>query len=155
MNAIVLLFMTGIVLLVFEVVVPGAVLGILGTLAMLGGCVLAFHLFGSGGGTLACAAAMGLLGVTLYLELVLLPKSRLGKKFMLRRAVEQRSQPAPANAAEVVGKLAEAITTLAPSGYVLVDQRRYEARSQSGLIAKGATVRVTGIDNFQLTVTIT
>jgi membrane-bound serine protease (ClpP class) len=52
-----------------------------------------------------------------------------------------------------VGKTAEAVTTLAPSGYVVVDGRRYEAFSQSGHAAKGAILRVVGLDNFRLIVT--
>jgi membrane-bound ClpP family serine protease len=52
-----------------------------------------------------------------------------------------------------VGKAAEAITPLVPSGYVLVEGRRYEAFSQSGHATKGATLRVVGLDNFRLIVT--
>jgi len=47
---------------------------------------------------------------------------------------------------------ADTVTTLAPTGYVMLDGRRYEARSQSGLIARGATVRVVGVDSFHLIV---
>jgi membrane-bound serine protease (ClpP class) len=54
----------------------------------------------------------------------------------------------------VVGRPAEALTTLAPSGYVAVDGRRYEAFCQSGHAAKGATLRVVGVDNFRLIVSI-
>ena len=37
MNAIIVLFVVGFVLLAFEVIVPGAILGIIGGLAILGG----------------------------------------------------------------------------------------------------------------------
>jgi membrane-bound serine protease (ClpP class) len=53
----------------------------------------------------------------------------------------------------VTGREATALTTLAPSGYVLVDGRRYEAFCQSGLAAKGSVLRVVGTDNFRLIVT--
>ena len=42
-----------------------------------------------------------------------------------------------------------------PFGYINVQGRRYEAFSQSGYLAKGVTVRVTGLDNFRLIVTKT
>lgn len=155
MNWILLLFAVGIVLIVLEVVVPGGVLGVLGALAMLGGCALAFHDYGASGGGLATLAALGVLGLSLYVEFALLPKTRFGQKLFLQQAVDAQSQPLPADPASVVGKTAEAATTMAPSGYVLLDGKRYEASSQSGLIAKGATVRVVGVNSFHLIVTRT
>lgn len=152
MNAIVLLFLTGVVLLVFEVVTPGAVLGVLGGLAMLAGCVVAFNLYGVGGGAVATAVGMGILGLALYVEFVLLPKTKLGRRMFLENAVDATSQPPVAAAEAVVGKTCEAVTTLAPSGYVLLEGRRYEAFSQSGLVAKGEILRVAGVDNFRLIV---
>lgn len=153
MTTIVLLFALGIVLLALEVITPGAVLGLMGGVAMIGGAVVAFGEFGAKGGLLATVAGLAVLGTTLYAEFKLLPKTRLGKKFFLQQAVDAASQPMPAEAAAVVGKIAEAATTMAPSGYVLLDGKRFEAMSQSGLIAKGASVRVVGVDNFHLIVT--
>lgn len=155
MTMVAFLFALGIVLLVFEVFVPGGVLGVMGALAMLGGCAVAFHEFGAAGGGLAVAVALAGLGAALYAEFVLLPKTRMGKKLFLHQAVDAKSQPPPADAAAVMGRVVETATTLAPSGYVLLDGRRYEARSQSGLIAKGAMVRVVGMDNFHLIVSQT
>lgn len=153
MTLIVLLFLLGTVLLVFEVFMPSSILGILGGLAMLGGCILAFTNYGLGGGSLAVLAGLVLLGTALYFEFGLLPKTRLGKRFFLHDAIGATSQPPPAEADAVVGKPCEAATTLAPTGYVLLEGRRYEACSQSGHVAKGTALRVTGVDNFRLTVT--
>ena len=47
MNAILLLFLIGVLLLAGEVFVPGAILGIIGALCMFGGCVLSFSQFGT------------------------------------------------------------------------------------------------------------
>jgi membrane-bound ClpP family serine protease len=155
MNLIILLFALGIVLIVLEVIVPGGVLGVIGGIAMLGGCALAFRHYGAFGGGLATLVALGVLGVSLYIEFALLPRTRFGKKMFLQQSVDATSQPPPADPALVVGRTAEAATTMAPSGYVLLDGKRYEAFSQSGLIAKGATVRVVGVDSFHLIVTQT
>ena len=78
MNAILILFLFGIVLLVCEVFVPGAILGSIGGLAMLAGCILAFQTYGAAGGALATLAALGLLGLTLLLEFVVIPRTRFG-----------------------------------------------------------------------------
>lgn len=153
MNAILLLFLLGLLLLAGEVFVPGAVLGVIGAAAMLAGCVISFHQFGPAGGALATGIALALLGLTLYIELVWLPKSRVGKKLVVQSASDATSQPPLAEPSLVVGKTAEAVTTLAPSGYVVVDGKRYEAFCQTGHAAKGATLRVVGLDNFRLIVT--
>lgn len=152
MTGIVLLFALALVLFFFEVFVPGAVLGIMGGILMAIGCGLAFHEFGLDGGAVATAIALALVGLTLYIEFFVLPRTRFGRKLFLEKAVSATSQPMPAVAAEVVGQTGEALTTLAPSGFVLIGGRKYEAASQSGLLPKGAAIKVTGLDNFRLLV---
>jgi membrane-bound ClpP family serine protease len=153
MNAILMLFLIGVLLLAGEVFVPGAILGIIGALCMLVGCVLSFIQFGTSGGLLATGIAVALLGLMLYIELIWLPKTRVGKKMIVQSTVSATSQPPLAELSTVIGKTAEALTPLVPSGYVLVEGRRYEAFSQSGHVPKGATMRVTGLDNFRLILT--
>ncbi len=153
MNAILILFLLGVVLLAGEVFVPGAVLGILGAISMFAGCVISFLQLGTGYGMLATVVALALLGLTLYVELVWLPKTRFGRKLIVHATVDATSQPPLADKAAVVGKAAEAMTALVPSGFVLVEGRRYEAFSQSGHVPKGAILRVSGLDNFRLIVT--
>lgn len=155
MNAIIILFLIGVLLLAGEVFVPGAILGIIGGLCMLVGCVLSFTNFGLMGGLLATFVAVVLLGLTLYFELIWLPKTRMGKRLIVQSAVDATSQPPVADLKSVLGKSAEAITPLVPSGYVLVEGRRYEGFCQSGHASKGATLRVTGLDNFRLILTKT
>ena len=153
MTGIVLLIAIGIVLLAFEVIVPGGVLGVLGVLAMAGGCTLAFFELGARGGWIATGASIAALSIALYVEFVLLPKTRLGKRLFLGNAIDGASQPLPARAEDVVGKTGEAVTMMSPTGYVSIEGRRYEATSRSGLISKGSAVRVVAADNFRLIVT--
>lgn len=152
MTGIILLFAIGLVLLFFEVFVPGGVLGVLGGLFMLAGCGVAFADYGTGGGSIATVLAVALIGFTLYFELFLLPKTALGRKLFLDQAISAQSQPPPARAEEILGRDGETLTTLAPSGYVLVAGKKYEAASQSGLLPRGTAVKVTGLDNFRLLV---
>ena len=153
MNIVVILLLAGLLMLGFEVFIPGGVLGVLGGVAMLTGCGAAFYLYGATTGALTTVGSIIVLGVMLWAEMVLLPKTRLGKKLLLHKAVDATSQPAVADAAAVVGRDCEAVTALAPSGFVLLDGRRYEAWSQSGFVAKGAILHVVGLDNFRLIVT--
>ncbi len=151
MNAIVLCFLLGLVLLGFEVFLPGGILGVIGGVFLLIGCGLAFWKFGLDGGAIALAVALGLSGLTVYLELVLLPKTGIGRKMFLTAEVSGTSQPRPA-LPELVGKTGTTLTTLAPTGYVAIDGHSYEAQSQDGLLAKGAAVRVVAMDPFSLKV---
>ncbi|HEY0944940.1 MAG TPA: NfeD family protein [Opitutaceae bacterium] len=154
MNLLLLLFGIGVVLLAAEVFVPGGILGIFGGLALLGAVILAFVDLGAGAGWTTLAAAVATVGLLLYVELGLLPKTRTGRRLFLNAAVDGTSQELPARP-DVVGKPAEALTTLAPTGYVIVEGRRYEAFSQSGLVPKGTALRVVGLDNFRLIVSKT
>jgi membrane-bound ClpP family serine protease len=153
MNMILLLFLIGVLLLAGEVFVPGAILGIIGAVCMFAGCGFSFVKYGTSGGLIATTIALALLGLTLYVELIWLPKTRLGKKLIVHSKVDATTQPPLAKSADVVGKAAEAVTPLVPSGYVLVEGRRYEAFSQSGHAATGTLLRVVGLDNFRLIVT--
>ena len=154
MNTILLLFGIGLVLLAADVFVPGGILGIFAGLALLGAVIMAFVDLGPSAGWITLAAAMATVALLLYIELGVLPKTRLGRRLFLDAAVNGTSQASPAQA-DVVGKPAQALTTLAPTGYVIVEGRRYEAFSQSGLVAKGTALRVVGLDNFRLVVTKT
>ena len=155
MTAIVVLFIAGILLLALELFVPGMVVGIVGGLLIIAGVAMAFTLYGSSGGTIALLGGGLLLGVTLYLEFVVLPKTKLARKFSMHTTVEGTSQPVVADLAAVLDQQGETVTPLSPSGYVILQGRQYEAFSQSGFLAKGVTVRVTGLDNFRLIVTQT
>jgi len=150
MNLILILFIVGILLLALEVFMPGAVLGILGGVAMILGCVTAFAKLGTAGGFLAVAIALTLLGLTIFLEFYLLPRTRLGRQMFVHSTSGANQKPVAPE--ELVGRQAEALTTLAPSGYVSVDGRRYEAFCQTGHAARGALLRVTGRDSFRLVV---
>lgn len=153
MNAIILLFITGALLLAAEVFLPGAIAGIIGGLALLIGSILSFGQFGFAGGLAASGLAAGLVALMLYLELVVLPRTTFGRKLVVEATVDATSQPPVARLEAITNKPAEALTTLAPSGYVLVEGQRYAAFCRSGHVPKGTALRVVGIDNFRVIVT--
>ncbi len=152
MTLIILLFALGIVLLVVEVIVPGGILGAIGGLMMFGGCVMAFVEFGTWGGLLAVAIAMILTAAAFFLEFRVLPKTAIGKRAFLTKEITGVSAAFGLDAREFIGKSAEALTMLSPSGYILIDGKRYEAFCESGQVPAGAALEVTGADNFRLIV---
>lgn len=152
MSLIILLFIIGILCIVAEVIVPGGILGGVGALFMFGGCVLAFTRYDVGGGLIAVGAALLITIIALTLEFKLLPKTKLGRRAFLEKEISGSSSIYGVETRELVGKAAEALTLLSPSGYVRIDGKRYEAFSQSGQIDAGSELRVVGSDNFRLIV---
>jgi membrane-bound serine protease (ClpP class) len=63
------------------------------------------------------------------------------------------SQPAVAESS-LIGRPAVAATTLAPSGLIDCEGRRYEAFSRSGHLPAGSAVQVVGIETFRVVVTL-
>jgi membrane-bound ClpP family serine protease len=152
MTLIVLLFAIGILLIALEVIVPGAVLGTIGAVMIFGGCVMAFLEFGTGGGILALVAAFIIGGIALFVEFRLLPKTKIGKRAFLTKEITAVSQAIDHQARNLIGKTAESLTMLSPSGYVRVDGQRFEAFCQSGQAPVGTALHVIGADNFRLIV---
>lgn len=154
MSLVISLLLVGVLLLALELVVPGAILGIVGGIVLLIGVVSAFAQFGPEAGFITLGGALLALGLVVYLELVWLPKSRLARHFSMSRTLEGQSQP-PVAEASVVGAVATAETVLSPSGYVKVNGRRYEAFCRDGYAEAGAPLRVVALDNFRLIVSHT
>ena len=152
MTLILVLFIVGIMLLAADIFVSSFVMAAVGGVAMVAGCVIAYRDFGILAAGLAAVSDLVLLAGAIYIELVLLPKTRMGRGLVVESTSGSSSQPPVAPDASVVGKTATADTTLSPSGYVLVDGHRYEAFCRTGHVARGAALRVIGMDNFRLIV---
>lgn len=153
MTLIVLLFAIAIVLMVLEVLVPGAILGTIGGVLMFIGSVCAFVQFGFGGGMIALALAFAVAGLAFFIEFHWLPKTKLGRRAFLTEEVKGVAAAFGDEARELIGQPAEAVTLLSPSGYVRIAGRRYEAFCQSGQAPVGAVLEVIGADSFRLIVT--
>jgi membrane-bound ClpP family serine protease len=149
---IILLFSIGLFLLAAEVLVPGGILGIAGGVLLLAGCFVSFMELGASGGLVAVVVAMIATVGVFYIELRILPKTRFGKRFFLKREITSTSTALQEDARDLVGKTALSSTVLSPSGYVTIDGKRYEAVSQSGQIAPGSELIVVDANHFQLTV---
>ncbi len=150
MNLILGLMLLAAVLISFEIIIPGAVLGLLGLTAYLVACVVAGVQFGVIKGVLTFFAGGAFLGVLLYFEFKWIPHTRLGRQLFLAKEVEGKSNAGLSD--DLVGKTGEAVTPLKPTGLVLVDGQRYEAQSRDGYINAGEMLKVVAKDNFRIVV---
>ncbi|MES2982927.1 MAG: NfeD family protein [Verrucomicrobiota bacterium] len=152
MSFIILLFSIGLVLLALEVIIPGGILGIIGGVVLFTGCVFSFFLLGTLQGLIAIAIAVFAGILIFYIQFKILPNTRLGKRFFLKREISGSANSLEENTRDLIGKTATSVTVLSPSGYVLVDGTSYEAVSQSGQIPKNTELLITAANSFQLTV---
>ena len=152
MTWILLLFFAGLLLLLTEVLVPGGILGVIGGLLLLGASVLSYTEFGPTGGSLAVAAALMFTVLAFYLEFRVLPRTAAGKRAFLSHEIKATSSAYGPEAIDLVGATAESVTVLAPSGYVTIAGKRYEAFCQSGFVPVGTELRVVSADAFRLVV---
>jgi membrane-bound ClpP family serine protease len=153
MTWIILLFSIGILLIAVEVVVPGAILGAIGGVMIFAGMIVAFNLYGISGGLIALVAGLAVGSLALYFEFKILPRTELGRRAFLTKEITSVTRAVGLEARDLIGKSAEAITMLSPTGYVRVDGQRYEAFCQTGQAPAGANLEVIGADNFRLIVT--
>lgn len=151
MTLIAILFVAGVILLGFEVFIPGGILGVLAGLAFLAGSALAFADYGLSGGLTAFAAAAVMVGGVLYFEFKILPKTAWGQRLFLKAEID--GVASPARERDFVGSEGVTVTAMGPSGLIEIDGKRHEAFSRSGFLEANVPVMVVGTDNFRLIVT--
>lgn len=152
------LILAGLILISFEILVPGGILGALGGVAVLGACWVAFTEYGFFGAAWTFLLSLIVILVMVIIEFQMLPKTKFGQHLFLSKASDGRIRyghrdDTPATKEDdLVGQRGEALTTMAPSGKVSVNGRAYEGFSQSGLLDKGTEVEVVGRDAFRVVV---
>jgi len=151
MSTIIGLIILGIILISFEIIVPGGILGVLGGICLIGACVLTFQQYGMLGALGIFIGSLILVTVTLIIELKYLPKTKLGSSMFLKKSVEDQSTHTLGQD-ELLGKSGEALTRLAPTGKITIEGKPFEGFSQDGLIHKGESVKVVGRENFRILV---
>ena len=140
----------GLVLIGFEVIVPGGVLGVLGATSMIAACVVGYEEYGSAGAIWVFVVVLVLTAVMLILELKYLSKTEFGQRFFLKTVVKGKSTQEKDDI--LLYKTGEVTAQLTPTGQINIDGKPYEVFSQDGIIAKGELVEVIGKDNFRLIV---
>lgn len=151
MSIIIGLIILGLVFIFFEVIVAGVFLGLLGAAAIIAASILAFQNYGTMPAIGVFIAGMVAVIIMLIFELKWLPKTKIGKRMFLEQAVDAQSTQT-LGADDLIGKVGEAQTTLAPSGRVIVEGKEFEGFSEDGLINKGEAIKVVARDNFRIIV---
>lgn len=151
MTLIVTLIGIALVLFLFEIFVPGGILGILGIFCMFAACWVAYKEIGPVAATITFLVALVISLGMFILELKVISKTRFGQRFFHKTSLQESSLK-PQAGDEVIGKVGETSTRMNPTGMVVIDGVRYEASSRTGLLDKGVSVKVVNVDNFRIIV---
>ncbi len=140
------------VLIFFEVILPGGILGVLAVLCIIAATLFGYEAHGLSGAALVLLGSILACVAIVFIEFRFVAKTALGRSFFLRARVEGRNPSVAEEAESVVGKAGEALTRLNPTGTVVIEGRQYEAFSRDGFLERGRAVEVVGKDNFRLIV---
>lgn len=133
------LVMLGIVLLGFEIFVPGGLLGIIGFVALTSAIVIAFTSINTTAGIISIIGTFVIFMIYMYLWVAVFPKTRLGKRFELSENVEGSGTEDGSNLLDQIG---EAVTDLRPGGFASINGRRVDVVAASGFINVGEPIKV-------------
>lgn len=149
MSTIVGLIIAALVMVFFEVILPGGILGLVAAVCVILATWITGAQFGAGAAVITFIGSLAAIALLVFIEFKVLARTSLGSAFFLKSSISGHSNQAPAEE-DIVGKEAVALTRLNPSGKVAIDGQSYEAYSQDGYIEAKVPVRITGRDNFKL-----
>lgn len=155
------LFAAAVVLVFIEVMIPsGGVIGLIaGVVALVG--VVNFFRVSVVWGMSSLLALLVLAPLTISYALKVWPHTPIGRRMILGSDVEDEEaeaerrkerQEEEAKRKALIGARGAALTDLRPVGTVRIENRRYEANAEGGMIEAGATVRVTDVQGNRLKV---
>lgn len=147
---IVILCIVGLLLVFAEIFVPGAILGILGGLLLIGAIVASYYEYGFGIGSLLLVAISILSLTSLALGLRVFPRTPLGRQLQLQTSLDSPGETPDFHA--LVGREGVALTNLRPSGTARIGNQRVDVVSHGALIEKGTPIRVVQTERLRVVV---
>lgn len=136
-----LLWILGLVLILIEFYVPGAVMGIFGGVLIVTSVIL-FATQGYAPWAIAIFLLMVITSVILLIRFALWRIPRAKPDFSIYSDKDQTGYVASGYDQSAIGKQGTVLSDLKPGGYVLIEGKQHQAISQSGYIVKGSKVLV-------------
>ncbi|WP_071395815.1 NfeD family protein [Bacillus tuaregi] len=148
----VILFATGIILILLELVLPGGIIGIFGFGAFLASFFLAGNNFVQMGISLLIAFSISILACVVMIK-VYDKKMKFFKKLILTDSTStEQGYVSNQNRTELVGVVGTCLTDLRPSGMVVIGEERIDVVSEGEFIAKGSQVKVVKTEGSRIVV---
>ena len=148
MAIVITLLIAGVVLLILETVLPGAIAGILGGICLLAGIVLGYSEFGLRTGNLILLGVIvGLIaGFALWVKYF--PESPMGRVFISKGVVGDIGT----ERADLLNQTGTALTNLRPSGMALINGKRVDVVTEGGMIDRGTAIKVVAVEGMRIVV---
>lgn len=149
---VILLFVAGMALILAEFILPGAVLGVLGAIALIISTGLGVVFYPDYAIFIVALEVVGAcLGIALGIWI--LARTKAGRALTLEHS--QRAEDGYSNMASdetLLNAVGEAFTALRPAGTIMIDGRRVDAVSNGAFLVKGARVRVVEVHGNRVVV---
>lgn len=147
---IIILTVIGLLLVFAEIYIPGAILGTLGALCLIGAIGASYYEYGFGVGSFMLVAISIVSLASVALGLKLFPNTPLGRQLQLSSSLDAPSEHPDHR--DLVGRTGQALTSLRPSGAASIDGRRIDVVSQGGMIDSGARIKVVHTEGARVVV---
>ena len=147
----IILVLAGLLLILFEVIVPGGIIGVFGGLALLAASIVSFSAFGPSGGMIATVGILVLVGAVLAIWIAIFPRTRVGRVLTLSKSTKEYKST-PDEHTELIDKEGIALSTLRPAGLAKIDGHRVDVIADGEYIDEGATVRVIQVEGARIVV---
>ncbi len=147
---IIILICFGVIMLGIEFVLPGAIIGILGIVALVAAVVLTFSEYGAGPGFLMAILVVVLTIVFFAVWVKYFHRTWFGKKLTLESEIH--GNEIPDEKISLLGQSGVADTELRPSGRARIGDRKVDVVSEMGLIEKDTPVKVIKVEGLRVVV---
>ena len=142
----IVIYIAGLAAMLAELFLPGAVMGILGFLAVCGTIIGAYAT-----GHPVMGTVMAAVTVAMFPLFFIIWRKVLGRFWALKSTVRGTSA-GPVRAEDLLGKEGDATSQLRPSGIALIEGTRYSVVTRGEMLDKGARVKVIDVTGSRIVV---
>ena len=148
MELVITLLVVGVILLLLETVLPGAIAGIVGLICLVAGVIDAYVQFGATTGNYVLLGVTVALVIGTWLWVKYFPTSPMGRKFVLHRTGGNVDAEKP----ELLHQTGTALTALRPSGAALINGQRVDVVTEGAMIERGQAIKVVDLEGLRVVV---
>lgn len=148
----IIIFIIGIGFIIAEFFLPGAIAGIVGLALMIVSILLAGGNVVHMGIAVLIALVVAIVGMVIIVKFFG-KKIKIFNKMILKDATDtEHGYVSNVNRYEIVGKLAQSMTPLRPSGTIMLDGERIDAVTEGGYVDSGKTVKIIKVEGSRTVV---
>ena len=151
LSIIIALFVSGILLLFAELLLPGGVIGLLGCVALLTGVAGVFYTYSLGTACLVTCAVVLFMLILFYAWFKYFPRTETGKRLLAATDANDWRSFDP-EYRQLLNKSGLSHTVLRPSGLAIIDGKKYDVVTQGELLPPQTPIIVVNIEGNRIVV---